>query len=119
MSIVMVFLVPLLPPLGFLFFIRLVLLGLHCILKLVIQTCHHPDHFHFQVSFYMQLLPMNIGPFCSSPIDIILGIINKSCSFGLLIQLAMDCPLELVSNCSQNLNQTFVSMWHTFCIHAC
>jgi hypothetical protein len=30
--------------------------------------------------------------------------------------MAMDCPLELVSSCSQNLNQTFVSWWHTLCI---
>jgi len=92
---------------------------LHCILKLVTHTCHHLDHFHFLASFYVQLLPMNISPFCSSPIDILLGIINESCSFGLSIQLAMDYPLELASNCSWNLSQTFVSLWHKFCIPTC
>ncbi len=118
MLVAMVFLVPLLRPLGFLFPIRLVLFGLHHIFKLTTHTCHHLDHFHFLANIYVWLLPMNIGPFCSSPIDIILGIIIESCSFGLSIQLAMDCHLELVPSCSQNPTQTFVSLWHTFCILA-
>jgi hypothetical protein len=51
----------------------------------------------------VRFLPMNIGLVCSSPIDILLGIINGSCNYSLLNLLAMDCPLELVTSCSQNL----------------
>jgi len=44
---------------------------------------------------------MNIDSLCSSPINILLGVINGSCSFGLLVWLATNCPLKLVANCSK------------------
>jgi len=62
---------------------------------------------------------MNIGLLYSSPIDIMLGVINESCSCGLLIQLATDCHRELVASCSQKSGQTFVSLWRRLCILAC
>jgi hypothetical protein len=49
----------------------------------------------------MRLLPMNIGLLYSSPIDIILGIINGS--YSLSIPLATKCPQKLVASCPQNL----------------
>jgi hypothetical protein len=110
MLIVMVFLAPLLRPLGFflslpllLFLsIQLMLPSLYHIFKLAIHTHHHLDHFHFLATSYVQFLPMNISIVCSSPIDILLGIINESCSFNLSIQLGMDFPLKLVISCSRN-----------------
>jgi hypothetical protein len=67
----------------------------------------------------VQLLPMNIGLLYSLSTNIIFDLINRSCSFSLLVWLATNCPLELVSSCSQNLGQTTVSQWHTLCIHVC
>jgi hypothetical protein len=47
---------------------------------------------------------MDIGLLCSSPTCIMLGVINRSYSFGLLVLLATDGPHELVARCSQNPN---------------
>ncbi len=44
---------------------------------------------------------MNIGPVCSSPIDVLLGIINRSCSCSFLVQLAINYFQKLVTSCSQ------------------
>jgi hypothetical protein len=60
--------------------------------------------------FYLILLLMNIGMLCSSPINILLGIINKSCNCGLIVWLVRDCLHELVASFSQNPNQTSVSL---------
>jgi hypothetical protein len=57
----------------------------------------------------MKLLPMNSGLFYLSPIGILLGVINRSYGFGLLVMLAIDCPQKLVARCSQNPEQTSVS----------
>jgi hypothetical protein len=107
------------PPLGLLLFIWLVLLGLHFISKLAIHTRCHLDHFHYLATSCMWFLPMNSGPLHSSPIDILLGVINGSRSFSLSIQLATNCPLELVSSCSKNPGQSSVLWWHTLCIPTC
>jgi hypothetical protein len=80
---------------------------------------HHLDHFHFLATSYVEFLPMNIGPLFSSPTNIILSVVNRSCIFSLLVQLATDCPLELVSSCSRNSGQTFILWWHTLCIFTC
>jgi hypothetical protein len=71
------------------------------------------------VTFCVWFLPMNIGLFYLSSTNILLGVINAYCSFDLLVQLAMDYPLELVSSCSQNMGQTSISQWHTLCIPSC
>ncbi len=58
------------------------------------------------LSFYgscMRFLLMNIGPFYSSATNIMLGIINGSCSCNLLVRLAMDYPHKFVVSCSQNM----------------
>jgi hypothetical protein len=101
MLIAMVFLAPLPPPLGFLLSIRPMLLGLHHIFKLATYTCHHLDHFHSLATSCVRLLPMNIGLLYSSPIDIMLSIINGCYSCSLSILLATNCPQELVASCSQ------------------
>jgi hypothetical protein len=88
------FLLP--PPLRVLLSIQLMLLSLHRILKLATHTCHQLDHFHSLATSYMRFLPMNIGPVNLSPIDIMVGVINGSYSFNLLVQLATNCPLELL-----------------------
>jgi hypothetical protein len=85
---------------------------------LTIHIRHHLDHFHSLATSCLQLLPMNIISLCSSPTNIMLSIINKSCSFGLSIRVATNCPLKLVSRCSRNPGQTFILWWHTFCILA-
>ncbi len=107
------------PPLVFFISILLVCLGLHRIFKQTIHTCCHLDHFHFLATSCVTLLLMNISLFCSSPIDIMLGVINRSCTWDLSVWLAMDCLQELVASCSQNPNQTFVSLRHKLCILAC
>jgi hypothetical protein len=117
--IVMTFLAPLPPTLGLHLFVRLMFLGLHCIFKLATHTRCHLDHFHSLITSCVRLLPMNIGLFYSSLTNISLDVINKSCNFDLLVGLGMDCPMELVTSCSRNPSQTFVSLWHTLCILAC
>ncbi len=124
MPITMVFLAPLPPPLGFLLpsstsaplSIWLMLLGLHHIFKLATHTHHHLDHFHFLATSCMWLSRMNIGSLYSSSTYILFDIINKSCNFSLLVRLATNCPLELVSSCLWNPDQTSISRWHTLCI---
>jgi hypothetical protein len=119
MPIAMVFLAPLPSPqrfffplsLGLLLSIEPMFLGLHHIFKLATHIRWHLDHFH-------SLATSCVHFYQSFPIDVMLGIINGFYSFGLLVRLATNCPLELVSNCSRNSGQTFVSRWHTFCIHA-
>ncbi len=69
--------------------------------KLTIHTRHHLDHFQTLATSCMRLLPMNIGLLYSSPIDIILGIINGS--YSLSNPLATKCPQKLVASCPQNL----------------
>jgi hypothetical protein len=54
-------------------------------LKLETHTHHHLNHFHFLAISCVGLLPMNIGPFCLSLTNIMLGVINESCNFDLLI----------------------------------
>ncbi len=54
-----------------------------------------------------------------SPKNILLIIIHAFCSCSLSVQLPTNCCQELVANCSQNSNRTFVSLWHRFCIFAC
>jgi hypothetical protein len=83
MLIVMVFLAFPPPPLGFLLSIQPVLPGLHHIST---HTCCHLDHFHFMGTSCMKLLLMNIGPLYSFPIDIMLDIINGSCSCDLSVR---------------------------------
>ncbi len=90
--------------------------------------------FHSLATSCMRLLPMNIDSLYSSPTNFMLGIINGSYSSGLLIWLAIDCPLELVISCSRNSSQTsdtsfglgggpiicqFISGWRTFFISCC
>ncbi len=124
MPIMMVFLAPfhlppgflLPPPLRLLFFVQLMLLILHHILKLATHTHRHLDHFHSLATSCMWLLLMNIGSLCSSPTNILLNIINEFYSFNLSNWLAMNYPLKLVSSCSWNLGQTTISRWHTLCI---
>jgi hypothetical protein len=62
---------------------------------------------------------MNISPLCSCPIDILVGVINGSYDFGLLVMLTMDGPQELVARCSKNPNQTSISLWHRLYTPAC
>ncbi len=119
MLITMVFLAPLPSPPRLLLFVALVLFGLHCILNLTIHIHCHLDHFHFLATSCAWFWPMNIDPFYSFPTNIQLGVINGSSSFGLLVQLAMNYPLEFVSSCSWNSSETSVSWWHTLCILAC
>ncbi len=88
------------PPLGLFLFVQPMLPGLHHIFKLATHIHRNLDHSHFLFTSCVQLLPMNIGPFYSSPTNIMLGVINESYSFDLLVQLATDCPLELVASCS-------------------
>jgi len=93
MLITMVLLAPLPPPLGFLLFtllglflfVRLMFFGLHRIFKLAIPIRCHLDHFQSLAISCMQLLLMNIDMFCSSPIDILFGVMNGSYSFNLSI----------------------------------
>jgi hypothetical protein len=51
---------------------------------------------------------MNIGPLCSSPIDITLCVINRSCSCGFSAQLATDCHQEQVARVGCKL---FMKIW--------
>jgi hypothetical protein len=116
MSIVMVFLAP--PPLAMVFLIYILPVhpNLHCILKYVTYTCCLFNHFHFLATSCLMFLPMNIGLLCSSLINILLGIMNKPYNCSLSVWLTIDCLQELVTSCSQNLNQTFISLWHRLCI---
>jgi len=105
MLITMVFLASLLPPpIRLLLFVQPALLGLHYIFKLATHIRHHLDHFHSLATSCKWLLLMNIGLLYLSPIDIMFGVINGSCSFGLLIQLATNCPLELCEAFLHTLN---------------
>jgi hypothetical protein len=63
-------------------------------------------------TFCLTFLPLNIGMLCSSPIDILHGVINGFYSCGLLVWLATNSLQELVASCSQNPNWRFVSLWH-------
>jgi hypothetical protein len=85
---------------------------------LAIHNCCHLDHFHPLVTSCVPLLLMNNGLLYSSLTNVLLGIINKSCNFNFLVQPATHCPLELVSNYSQKLGQTFILWWYTLCILA-
>jgi hypothetical protein len=53
---------------------------------------------------------------CLSLIGILLDVINGYYSFGLLVQLAINCLQKLLASCSQNLDRTSVSQWHRLCI---
>jgi hypothetical protein len=88
------------PPLGLFLFVQPMLPGLHHIFKLATHIHRNLDHSHFLSTSCVQLLPMNIGLLCSSPTNILLGVINKSYSFDLLVHLTTNCPLEHVAICS-------------------
>jgi hypothetical protein len=96
-------LAPLPPPLGLLLYVRPMLIGLRYIFKLTTHTHHQLDHFHSLATSCVKFLPMNIGLLCSSPIDIMLGVINGFYSCSLSILLTTDCPQEIVASCSQNM----------------
>ncbi len=71
--------------------------------------------FHFLATSCMQLLPMNIGPFCSPPIDILLSVINTSCSFNLLVQLAIEIAChKLLSKSKSNIRITMAYISYSY-----
>lgn len=92
--------------------------SLHRISKLAIHIHLHLDRVHSLATSCVRPLPMNIGSFYSSPTNILLDIIIMSYNSNLLVQLAMNWPLELVSSYSWNLGQTSVLRWNTLCILA-
>jgi hypothetical protein len=64
----------------------------------------------------LMLLPMHIGLICSSPIDILLGIINGSCSYGFSIWSSHGLFLGTCHKSFKNSNQTSISLWQTLYI---